>query len=158
MKFKELGERFHKYMKAKGLKNKDVAKTFNFSGSQVTNIIHGRVFGSDKLFLILNVYKDLNPEWLLTGAGEMLKGKSLEVQEDSQYESKSLDDKLNMILDKISVMENIEKRIESVYGYVYGSISLNKEYFEIICDHIGVDLHDDDESNNTKHTDIKKDL
>lgn len=38
----------------------------------------GKGIGSDKLEKILSVYTDLNPEWLLTGRGEILNTKSTE--------------------------------------------------------------------------------
>ncbi|MCK0200676.1 helix-turn-helix domain-containing protein [Ornithobacterium rhinotracheale] len=50
-----------------------IAEILDFSGSQVSNIKNGKVFGADKLFKILNTFPDLSAEWLLLGEGEMLK-------------------------------------------------------------------------------------
>ena len=36
--------------------------------------------GADKLEQIIYTYPDINPEWLLTGQGEMFKTKSVEIQ------------------------------------------------------------------------------
>lgn len=39
---------------------------------------NGGSIGGDKLEIILNVYPDINPEWLLTGNGPMIKNKQPE--------------------------------------------------------------------------------
>ncbi|HCY81886.1 MAG TPA: XRE family transcriptional regulator [Xanthomarina gelatinilytica] len=76
--FKEIGFRFKKYLKHNDLGVNEVAKILGFSGSQVSNIINGKNFGSDKMFKILNHFTDLNPDWLFTGDGSMLKTKTKE--------------------------------------------------------------------------------
>lgn len=72
-KFPELGARFQEYLKYKGFKGKDIAGKTGFSASQISNIIKGKVFGTDKLFNILNIYTDLNADWLFTGNGKITK-------------------------------------------------------------------------------------
>lgn len=76
--FSELGVRFNEYLKYKGLKGKEVSETSSYSPSQISNIIKGKVFGCDKIFNILNIYNDLNANWLFTGNGSMIKKGSKE--------------------------------------------------------------------------------
>lgn len=128
-------------------------------GAKENNIRH-YLNGTEPKFSFLKKLTeelDINPEWLLTGKGDMLKEKndsSLEVQEDSEHESRSLEDNLNIILNKIN---DLEKHVESIDGYVYGSLSLNKQYFRIICSHIGIELNED-EYNITKYTEVNTDI
>lgn len=70
--FNEVGKRFSKYLSYKDLGVNQAAKLLGFSGSQISNVKNGKVFGSDKLHNILNVFDDLNPTWLLLGRGDMI--------------------------------------------------------------------------------------
>lgn len=74
--FINLGERFGNYLKYKGLGNNKTAEILGFSGSQVSNIVNGKVFGTDKIFKILNVFQDIDANWLFRNEGEMLKNTS----------------------------------------------------------------------------------
>ncbi|QXP61669.1 helix-turn-helix transcriptional regulator [Olleya sp. HaHaR_3_96] len=65
--FNEVGLRFYKYLKNKGLGVNDTARKLGFSGSQISNIKNGRVFGTDKVYKILNEFKDLDANWLFRG-------------------------------------------------------------------------------------------
>jgi len=67
-----LGQNFKQYLDYKGLSLNKVSHALNMSPSQVFNIVNGKKFGSDKLLEIINHFQDLNPNWLLTGEGEML--------------------------------------------------------------------------------------
>ncbi|MBP4137418.1 helix-turn-helix domain-containing protein [Flavobacterium geliluteum] len=71
--FNDLGKRFGDYLKYKSLGINETAKILGFSGSQVSNIVNGKVFGTDKTFKILNEFKELSAEWLFTGKEPMLK-------------------------------------------------------------------------------------
>lgn len=71
--FKEIGVRFKKYLRHKDLGTNQAASILGFSGSQVSNITNGRKFGTDKAFIILNTFNDLDSEWLFRGNGNMIK-------------------------------------------------------------------------------------
>ncbi|WP_130735562.1 helix-turn-helix transcriptional regulator [Flavobacterium sp. J27] len=68
--FNELGVRFYKYLKTKGLGVNDTAKLLGLSGSQISNIKNGKVFGTDKMFKILNKFEDLDANWLFRGVSK----------------------------------------------------------------------------------------
>ncbi|NHN25132.1 helix-turn-helix transcriptional regulator [Flavobacterium jejuense] len=65
--FNEVGIRFYKYLKKKGLGVNDTAKILGLSGSQISNVKNGKVFGTDKMYKILNEFKDLDANWLFRG-------------------------------------------------------------------------------------------
>ncbi len=66
-------ERIKEYIDYKGLNIKKFEEAVGFSnGSFASQLKNKRTIGVDKLENILNVFKEINPEWLLTGRGEML--------------------------------------------------------------------------------------
>ncbi|WP_428225134.1 helix-turn-helix domain-containing protein [Flavobacterium sp.] len=65
--FDTIGLRFYKYMKTKGLGVNEVARLVEMSGSQISNIKNGKVFGTDKMYKILNIFSDLDANWLFRG-------------------------------------------------------------------------------------------
>ncbi|MGQ2108053.1 S24 family peptidase [Ornithobacterium rhinotracheale] len=67
-----------------------IAEILDFSGSQVSNIKNGKVFGTDKLFKILNTFPDLSAEWLLLGEGEMLKTEREVPEVSAKYSGKGI--------------------------------------------------------------------
>ncbi len=73
--FSELGRRFSIYLKNKGLGVNETAKILDFSGSQISNITNGRVFGCDKMFKILNEFKDID-------ANQLFRGNSFDKKQD----------------------------------------------------------------------------
>lgn len=63
-------ERIKKYLENKGISKYRFCKELGFSKAFLDNTSN---VGSDKLDKILNHYTDINPEWLLTGRGNMLR-------------------------------------------------------------------------------------
>ncbi|MEO0075926.1 MAG: S24 family peptidase [candidate division WOR-3 bacterium] len=85
-------ERILQYIDFKKYKKDDFFNSIgflysNFKGSNINSEI-----GSDKLVKILTYYNDINPEWLLTGKGPMLREQSVESQPVS-IPAKPSDDK-----------------------------------------------------------------
>ncbi|MFD2891561.1 helix-turn-helix transcriptional regulator [Flavobacterium chuncheonense] len=68
--FNELGIRFYKFLKSRNLGINDTAKLLGLSGSQISNIKNGKVFGTDKMFKILNEFEDLDANWLFRGVSK----------------------------------------------------------------------------------------
>ena len=70
-------QRIKHFIDFKGLSNKNFEIKVGFSnGAFASQLRKNRTIGVDKLENILSVYQDLDPEWLLTGHGSMLKSKS----------------------------------------------------------------------------------
>ena len=80
-------KRIKQYIDYKGITNQNFEKLIGFSnGAFASQLKNNRTIGVDKLENILIAFPELNPEWLLTGNGEMIKTKSkknvLEKNED----------------------------------------------------------------------------
>lgn len=70
-------EKIKKYLEYKGIsKNKFYVRT----GLSVGFLDSGKSLGVDKARIILNIYSDLNPDWLILDKGEMLKPESPETE------------------------------------------------------------------------------
>ena len=71
-----VSERIKEYIDYKGIKIAAFEKSIGMSNASFGKSLKNKgAIGSDKLENILSVYKDLSPEWLLTGRGPMLKTK-----------------------------------------------------------------------------------
>lgn len=67
-------ERIKLFIDYKGLNIKKFEESVGFSnGSFASQLKNNRTIGVDKLENILNVFKEINPDWLLTGKGAMLR-------------------------------------------------------------------------------------
>lgn len=67
-------QRIKQFTDFKGVTNQAFEKSVGFSnGAFASQLKNNRTIGIDKLENILRVYPDVNPSWLLTGEGEMLK-------------------------------------------------------------------------------------
>ena len=72
-------KRIKQYIDYKGITNQNFEKQVGFSnGAFASQLKNNRTIGVDKLENILIAFPELNPEWLLTGNGEMIKTKSKE--------------------------------------------------------------------------------
>lgn len=63
-------ERIKEYLDFKGVTKYEFCKKLGFSNKFLDNSSN---MGTDKACKIIHYYTDINPEWLLTGEGEMLK-------------------------------------------------------------------------------------
>lgn len=73
---------------------------------------------------------EINPEWLLTGEGEMLKKKFFEVQEDNEVDKKNESTELSSISEKLDFISNNLRIIKM----------LNDIRFTIIADKLDIEL------------------
>ena len=74
-------ERIKQIIDYKGISIRKFSEKIGISHSLLNNI---KVIGSDKLENILNIFPEINPEWLLTGRGNMLKNEEKIVQNGLQ--------------------------------------------------------------------------
>lgn len=70
----KLGSRLSKFIESTNMSVRSFEKRVGLSNGLIGNVIKkGASIGTDKLERILETFPDLNPEWLVTGQGEMLK-------------------------------------------------------------------------------------
>jgi chaperonin cofactor prefoldin len=84
------------------------------NGSFTSQLKNGKTIGVDKLEKILQKYDDLNPDWVLTGNGTMLRElkedpltQMAEIYEYLKTHTKVLEEKLNEAEQKIQHLESI---------------------------------------------------
>lgn len=84
--------RIKQYITNKGLSVSAFEKSINASnGSLASQIKNQKTIGSDKLENILKVYSEINPDWLLTGNGEMLKKSETKILTKNEISTKNSD-------------------------------------------------------------------
>lgn len=67
-------ERLKEFMDHKGITIAAFERSIGMSNASFgKSLKNGKAIGTDKLENILSVYKDINPDWLLTGKGSMLR-------------------------------------------------------------------------------------
>lgn len=67
-------KRIKEYIDSKGINIHAFEKSVNISnGAFASQLKKNKTIGVDKLENILKIYSDLNPDWVLTGNGDMLK-------------------------------------------------------------------------------------
>jgi hypothetical protein len=71
--YSPIKERILYYIDLKGIKKEGFFKKVDIMRSNFSGIGAKSEFGGDKIAKILNEYPDINPDWLITGRGEMLR-------------------------------------------------------------------------------------
>jgi hypothetical protein len=71
--FTTIKERILFYIENQGINKASFFKKIDVSASNFKGVGLKSEIGGDKIVKILSKYSDLNPEWLLTGKGEMLR-------------------------------------------------------------------------------------
>lgn len=101
-----VSERIKEYIDYKGIKIAAFEKSIGMSNASFGKSLKNKgAIGSDKLENILSIYKDLSPEWLLTGRGSMLKTKSTSAPLPSCKEPIPLSKDTNNITNKQDIIE-----------------------------------------------------
>lgn len=73
----DIFSRIKKFIDFLEISNNEFGRTIGCSSAQITQMLtHKKNFGIDKLLNIISNYPNLNPVWLLTGEGAMLKNES----------------------------------------------------------------------------------
>lgn len=122
-------ERIKEYIDFKGITKYEFCKKLGFSNKFLDNSSN---MGTDKACKILHYYTDINPEWLLTGEGEMLKPNIKETSSNEMRnkmrnfseETKSKKKLLNL-KEPVTYYEGIPLiPIEAMAGFGSGSIQV----------------------------------
>lgn len=107
--------RIQQYIDYKGLKNNEVEAIMVVSGGLIKkNIKEGSQINGKALENFLVHYKDANPEWIMTGRGEMIKKSGLTLIEkerlkELEIENTRLEEELSSI--KLKYNRNNERLI-----------------------------------------------
>jgi len=112
-------ERIKEYLDSKGIKIATFEKSVGMSNASFgKSLKNGGTIGSDKLEIILSVYPDINPEWLLTGKGEMIRSLNNEVKDGMGITShvfrSILADKDAIIVEKSEEIGRLKQRVEDL--------------------------------------------
>jgi transcriptional regulator with XRE-family HTH domain len=83
----EIGERLKIIRKKLSLNQKNLTKELGLSQGLYSNYESGRVKLSGKLIALLSIKFNINPDWLLTGEGEMFKADTDESTARSEQRS-----------------------------------------------------------------------
>lgn len=67
-----VGQRLKEYMQTRGLTLTAVARMSAFSRQELDAMVDGGQYPVSRLLLLLSLFDDLNPSWLLNGEGVML--------------------------------------------------------------------------------------
>ncbi|WP_394760315.1 hypothetical protein [Flavobacterium sp.] len=111
--------RIKQYIDFKGITNQNFEKKIGYSnGAFATQLKNKGTIGSDKLENILIEFEDINPEWLLTGKGDMLRELANNVvnkpkeaynlatkNENCNQKIKELEDRIDFYKEKIQFVE-----------------------------------------------------
>ena len=108
--------RIKAYLDFKGITVSAFEKSLNFSnGSFASQLKNNKSIGSDKLENILNLYVDLNANWVFSGQGEMLKKSIKETtQKNTSIELKTNEIDLfkELVLSQKKTIKTLEEKIE----------------------------------------------
>ncbi len=69
---REIGRRLKEYMQTRGLSITSVSRTSAFSQTELDAMVDGKKYPVSRLMLLLDIFNDLNPKWLLYGEAPML--------------------------------------------------------------------------------------
>ena len=110
-------ERILQFIEYQGEKKESFFENLGLSYANFKGVQKKSALGSDKIDKILSKYPKINPEWLLTGQGEMLKEDSYLEQKNwivndlDKYESQKYDynslQRVGLRLDEICIQEKI---------------------------------------------------
>jgi transcriptional regulator with XRE-family HTH domain len=107
-------DRLKEFMVQKSLNAADLADKIGVQRSNISHILNGRNLpGSQFIEKLLNVFPDLNADWLITGHGEMLKSSPERFHDESL---KSFDSGMEKKFPamKVDKTTKIENKIESL--------------------------------------------
>lgn len=117
-------DRIKEYIDSKGISISAFEKSIGMSNASFGKSLKNKgAIGSDKLENILNIYSDINPDWLLTGRGEMLKDTQLQVLHQPKTTEMKLEEQ-DVLLYDISAAANLRTLLANKNQNILGVISI----------------------------------
>lgn len=113
-------ERIKEYIDKKGISIAAFERSIGMSNASFgKSLKNGKAIGTDKLENILKIYSDINPNWLLTGEGSMLRNEGKPEASghgEPQVPSSKPDESIlyNMYKDLMEEKKEKEKKIEKL--------------------------------------------
>jgi len=100
-------QRIKQYIDFKNINVSNFERSIGMSNASFGKSLKNRgTIGCDKLEIILNVYPDINLEWLITGKGEMLKKEGEEGQKETPKGFSELQDKYVQVVEENSFLKS----------------------------------------------------
>ena len=114
--FPLVGERFSKYLERKGLSVNKAANLLGETDGQISSILKGQNFYCDKMFNILNLFKDLDANFLFRGSGTMVIGSAEpeKISEDPEISKTLISAQQELIKYKDEEIKNLKKEITTL--------------------------------------------
>ena len=102
-------ERIKKYIDYKGINISKFEKSIGMSNATFSKSLRNNgAIGTDKLEKILKIYEDLNPEWVVTGKGSMIKESDHKIdivnEPSISYNGKS---QINGLIDALEMIRDL---------------------------------------------------
>lgn len=114
--FPLLGKRFSKYLERKGLSGNKAANLLGETDGQISSILKGQNFYCDKMYNILNLFKDLDANFLFRGSGTMVIGSAEpeKTSEDPEISKTLISAQQELIKYKDEEIKNLKKEITTL--------------------------------------------
>lgn len=82
---KEFSTRLLTFIRHTNLSNNGFGEACGLSGANIHQMVNAKGFGVDKLLKIFNRFPELNPDWLFSGEGEMLKKSNTNLKNENVH-------------------------------------------------------------------------
>ena len=110
-------KRIKEFIDYKGLTIRSFEISVGFSnGAFASQLKNDKTIGVDKLENILNIFPEVNANWLLTGNGKMLLGKQTQLKEpDTDYKlSEAEKDLIQVLKDQLEDLKKDKERLHNL--------------------------------------------
>lgn len=113
-------ERLIDFIKSQNLSQGKFEKLLGFSNGYVNSISKG--IGAEKLQRIIGVFPNLNPEWLLSGNGDMMITAAKDTPGDRVEMPREVFDKISQLVETIcSQQQTISEQTRTISRLISGS-------------------------------------
>ena len=105
-------DRIRHFIDSKGISIREFSKKIGVSHALIGKV---RSLGSDKLERIVSTYPEINPDWLLTGKGEMIKKIPYEVEESINVAE---EDSMDYLIDERIAKQLSKMPVSEIAAYI----------------------------------------